>query len=437
VRQLLGRNPIGLSDNGDYGRVLTSIGLLRPPGFPANGFLTLRFTYGDMPGGGYGSSLNPLLRLVTWVPRAFGAESFDIRWLAGVYAVLLGLLVWFVVRALPGRPVQVIGGILLVVITTDTAFVSYFGSFFSEPGSMLALLFVVGVLLRLRGRPAASPVLVAALVSSGLLLATVKTQNVVLGPLLAVGVLALRPRRLALPAAVLLLVVPLVYAGSQPSGLRQVNLYNAVFYTLLPRGDDPAGDLRALGMDPALARLSGTQAFQDNRRLQQPSFAAFARDGGQAKLVRFYASRPSRAVGLAVRGSRGAALARPLNLGNRARLVGTKPKEVACEQCLYSVPSRWLRPVAPILLPALYLGALVLAFARRRRASWLTDTLRFLTLGGMAEFAVALLGEGDYELAKHLYLFDVMTAFLVVFAVLALLERGVRQRRPAPSLQEV
>ncbi len=428
LRQLVGRNPIGLSDNGDYGRVLSVVGLLRPPQTALNGYLSLHFVYGKMPSEGYGSSLNPMLRLVTAVPRAFGADSFDIRWLAAVYAVLLSVLVWFVVRGLATRRVQIVGGVLLVVVLTDTAFLSYLGSFFSEPGSILFLLLVVGVLVRIHGRTA-SPVLLVALVSGGLLLATVKTQNVLVGPVLACGLLFLRPRRLALPAAALLLVVPFVYVSSQPAELKPVNLYNAVFFTLLPHGNDPAKDLRALGMDPALARYSGTSAFQDPRRLHEPSFRAFVDGGGQRKLILFYATHPDRAVGLATRGTRAAAEARPRYLGNRAHLPGIPPRQLSCDQCLYSGPSRLLRPLAPVLLPALYLGALLLAFPRRRHrrdGPTARCALQFLVVGGIAQFATALLGEGDYETVKHLLFFDVTTGLVMVFCAVVLTERWSR-----------
>jgi hypothetical protein len=278
------------------------------------------------------------------------------------------------------------------------------------------------------------------LTTGGLLLATVKTQNVVLGPILALTVLAMRPRRLALLSAAALLVVPLAYASSQPSGLRQVNLYNAVFYTLLPHGDDPARDLRALGIDPALANWSGSSAFEDKRRLQEPSFAAFAREGGQSKLIRFYVDHPGRSADLIARGTRKAAQIRPDSLGNRARLQGHRPREVVCEQCIYSAPSQLLQPLAPVLLPALYIGALVLGLWPHRKQEGSRSprwTLIFLGVGGSSQFAAAVLGEGDYELAKHLYLFNVMTALLVVFGVLAMLERqadrlGTGPRDPAP-----
>jgi hypothetical protein len=39
---------------------------------------------------------------------------------------------------------------------------------------------------------------------------------------------------------------------------------------------------------------------------------------------------------------------------------------------------------------------------------------------GVLAFGAALLGEGDFEIIKHLYLFDVVTGLLAVFVVVGL-----------------
>jgi hypothetical protein len=422
-----------LSDNGDFLRVLAPLGLQRPPGSAGGGFVVLRYAYGDVAADGYGSSLMPFLRLVTGAPRWLGADSFDIRWLGACYAVALGVVVWLVVRAVGTGVVQIAVAVGLVVVLTDSAFASYLASFYSEPGSLFGLLFTLGVLLLVRGRRVVPVGLLVLGTVAAVLLVTSKTQNAPLALVLAPALLLLRPRKWAVPAAVLLVAVAGLYVRAQPAVFADRNTYNVVFVSLVADSRDPAADLRALGIDSSLARFAGTSVYAHPEALKDPSVRRFLDHGARLKIARLYLRHPDRAFSLANRGARAAAEIRAPYLGNRAREQGYRPGTKACEFCLYSPISRWLEPASVVLLPSLYLLALAVSLRLRRRdpdernstqprtapdpARGLADALTLTALLGCVAFAAALAGEGDYELIKHLYLFDATTGVLAVLVV--------------------
>ena len=169
-------------------------------------------------------------------------------------------------RAMPGSlVVRCVTGILLVVALTDTRFVVYLNSFFTEPASMLALLFLLAAVLHAWRKPALSPLNILAIVVAGAALVLSKSQN---APLVVPIVALLVARRSAwgrlngrwsgrlLPAvaAIALLFVAGQYLRNQPAGLDQINRYNAVFVEILGHSRQPADDLRALHLQPELAK---------------------------------------------------------------------------------------------------------------------------------------------------------------------------------------
>jgi peptidoglycan/LPS O-acetylase OafA/YrhL len=108
-----------------------------------------------------------------------------------------------------------------------------------------------------------------------------------------------------------------------------------------------------------------------------------------------------------------------------------------CKLCLYSTVSQRLRGLSGVLLPALWLGALVAAIALRRRGPAeraLPAALALLSVLAAMSMAVALVGEGEFEIVKHLYLTSLANALLAVLAVHAtgLLSVGRRSRPSVP-----
>lgn len=437
---------LGYSDNGDFNRVTDPLGLVLPHWDQRNGFVDPHLAFGVSKSDGYWNILLPVQHVLVSAARWLGAESFDIRWLGIFYAVAGGICLWLLLRALPGRILPITVGLILLVVLGDSAFVAYFDSFYSEPGSLLGLLLVLAAVFALKGRREVPVRQLALLGAASAVLVLAKVQNVPLVLVLVPALLLLKPRKVSLVLGVGLLVTGGVFLHrGEPAADNGYYVYDTVFSSILPHSPTPQDDLRELGLDPALVRYSHSSAYHHGDYLD-PSFQRLLAKGGHASLFAFYLRHPSRASGLTVRGMRDAAELRPSYLGNRVAADGYPRTTMACELCLYSSTSRVLKPAAPVLLPAMYVLALVAERRLRRRARpereesadtlaaveqrTLADGIAMTALAGVLSFATALAGEGDFELVKHLYLFEVLSGVLAALLVGAgVLELRERRRR--------
>lgn len=436
--QLLVSPVVGLADNGDYKRVLSRLHLVAdvPAGAPKQfEYLWLHYVPGVQRDQTYASTEVLLARLVHWVVPG---PDLDVRAMGVAHAVLLGLAVWLVVRALPGPlVVRAVTSLLLVLVLTDTRLLVYLDSFYTEPSSLLAFLFLIAAVLHAWRRDVVSvPALLAMGVAAAALLVA-KSQNAPLVLPIAVLLVARRSRLLGRvgPAvlAVALVLLAVGYLQRQPATLAASNRYNAVFIELLGSSDDPRADLQELGIDPGLVEYQGIAIYQSGNATRDPRFAGFFEHVTNKRIAEFYARHPDRALSLARRGAVASMELVPRGispaLGTRTMASGAEPYADTCKLCLYSSVSRGLRGAAPVLVPALWLAALVAAWGTRRRGG-LPGVLLLLTATAAASTGVALLAEGEFEIVKHLYLATVSNALLGVLLVHAvgLLAHGWRTR---------
>ena len=467
LAQLLVHPVLGLADNGDYKRLLLPLGLKtqvpagQPPRFQ---YFWLHYDAGPTTHYAYRDTEYAIAFAVKKLSVIFGLGSpFDLRYMGIAHALLLGIAVWLIVRALTGPLwLRAITALLLVVALTDTRFTVYLNSFYTEPASLLALLFLIAAVLHAWRRPALSLWCLIAIGVSAAALIVSKSQNALLVLPAAGLVLARRvqwPRlklvgrwRGRVPGAVcavVLIGISVGYLRGQPVGFERINRYNAVFVELLGNSRHPAQDLADLGLPTGLAKYAGIPVYSPRNATRDPNFQDFYDKMTQTKLAEFYVTHPGRAVELANRGAKAAMYLRPVGvsppLGNQTLASGAPPYFTACRLCLYSTASQASRSASGLIYPALWAGALAAAFAllftaRRDTSSaggtsGLAVALIGLVTSAATAMAVALLGEGAFEIVKHLYMTSVCNALIAVLSIqaagLLIIRRRLSTVRPS------
>ncbi|HTY41487.1 MAG TPA: hypothetical protein VMH79_06400 [Thermoanaerobaculia bacterium] len=393
---------VGLADNGDYLRVMGVAGFDHSTDVDAERYLSfLRTTYRFMPpgwtGNGYRTSEAALALAARAVsPALWRGGFFDLRTLAALHAALLLLALAGILRAARGLPwpAQAVAAILLVFFFTDVGYAAPLNSFYSQVASLLALLLLAAVALaavrrgRLEGALLAAYFLLAAAfvgskpqeAAQGLVLA-------LLGWRLAGGGAA---RRAAGWLAAALVAFSAWYGRSTPDTLRAAALYQVVFYEILPHSPDPAGDVAALGLDPAWLRYSGTDAFQPGTPVLDDAFRArFLRDSGYGKVALLYARHPRRLAERLGRIAPKVWSLRP-SYGNLEKSAA-HPALTLTDR--FAVWSRWrlrlFRPAAWGWLAALLLGNAAFAALTWRRATPRGRLARQTLLAAVAMAATA------------------------------------------------
>jgi hypothetical protein len=425
---------VGMADNGDYGRIIATVGIAYAEP-PENENAWIVRSYVPVPRddwSGYRSSAlllaegtkladHLLTRGARIDLRMMGAIHFAL-FLLGAAALLYGL------RACHW-PVRLTMGAFLVLVLSDVGYAAWLNSFYSEAASLVFALLTLGLALVAitRGDSLRSWYLLSgAYILAALLFITAKPQNAVLSLPLALLLVRLAslpvrgPRRdyrlpLALAAAMLLVVSSVVYLNrGSPPAFRSANLYNMVFAEILPHSTDPEADLRALGLNPALAGYRGTTAYTPDVPIN--SIAARAElfhNLDQVDILRFYAARPGRFLDLAERGAGSAFVLRPHYLGNHEREAGFPAYAQSDAFDWWSeLRSRLLPGTLWFLLPMLGVHVVVAGWGWRSapgpRLRLLAELHLVILALACLQFGVVLLGEGEFEIVKHLFLFNLM-----------------------------
>ncbi|WP_298797241.1 hypothetical protein [Pseudonocardia sp. 73-21] len=433
--------PAGAGDNGDGYRLYCGAGLApATPDGRSNweGGVVLDFTSGSAPcSDPIASSALPILRLAT----TGAGPVWSLSRLGFLYALAIAVAAAVAAWAV-GPGVRMLVLVPAVVPLAGPTFSRFFVSTFGEPAGLLGacvLCLGAGVLAVTDRRLVPERIIGLVLVAGGgLLAATAKTAYV---PLLGMAVLicaatAVRTagrKRVAGPVvavvALLLAVAPvLAGVGWQQRNYAVVNAHNLVFTVVLPEVGDDA--LVPLGLPAAAAPFAGRAYFPEGADGYPGSEVVAARPGEvRSAAYRELLTHPGaalRAFGTGLEATLGARLdylpSQPLTATTVPPVLGSSVGEQGADRgrllaWLDSLPVPWLPAVVALV------GVVAGLIGR-------TAFTRIAALGGASAVGlvvVAVLGDGYFEIAKHVwlaaYLLEVAAAALVLAAAAALLSR--------------
>lgn len=438
---------VGLADQGDFVRVLGPLGYAPQPKGVEHEFVYVVPTYVWDPSYRQPkwedlSSELPLLRAILFFNRLFGhAESFNILLIGAVHAGLF-LLAFFrlcqVTRTIRGHTIVWLAAVLML---TDVGYVAYWNSLYTEPASCLWFLFLLSESIGFCTSAKISTGSAARWSIFAVLWTMAKAQNAPLCLPLAIYSCAVAwrtsgtgARRALLAGAVAVLAAGTVMYRSRLPAIRMSNLYNMVFYAILPESHDPAGDLKLLHLNPDYAKYSGTLPWSPNTGVADGKLIdAVMQNVTPFTIVRFYLQHPRRLLKHLKIVLRTTFSLRPDFCGNFEKSAG-KPAGARTDSfSLWSrfrarwFPSAGLYLVASLLLaPAVWIVVLI-----RNRKSLGPDILCWSELGisllvycAMSFFAAAF---GDaWDIIKHQFQFNLLLDTSLLFALAVALQFAYR-----------
>jgi hypothetical protein len=191
-----------------------------------------------------------------------------------------------------------------LVALTDAGYAVYWNSFYAEPASCIffLLLLAEAVEIAIPGETSLAGILRWSLWSALWVLA--KPQNAPIGLLLGFFTLRLgmwaptkRARLTALAAVAggcCLFACAAYNVTAMPGYGRQANTYGMVFNGIVADSKNPEADLRALGLDPQLAKYAGTGAWSAGTYFPQIAASGVLKRVNTFTVLRFYVLRPAR-----------------------------------------------------------------------------------------------------------------------------------------------
>lgn len=443
---------IGLADQGDFVLLLGPLGYAPQAKGPEHKYwyLTRTFVWDpsyreprwDQPS----SEIIPATAAV-FLNRIFAdSRKFDLT-LFGVTHAVLFLMAFARLLYVTRRLIlhRIVWWIALLVLT-DVGYVAYWNSLYREPASCIWLLFLLAESIAFCAGDSLTIGAALRWSAFAVLFITAKVQNVPLAiPLAAYGLTmawhaARAPRWIAVGGTIATLAAAAILYTSRLPAPAVTNLYNVVFFGILPGSSDPAADLRALGLDPAYAKYSGTLAWTEGTGVGDGYLVnALQQKVSSIKLALFYLARPTRLWKRAQTELHTAFSLRPQFCGNFEQSAGRFPGARSHAIAFWSYfHERWLSQVGAGLLTALLIapiGGIVLlctGIVAPPFRRW-CELAICLSACCLLAFAAAAFGD-TWDSVKHLYVFNLLLDTCLVFALAATCWGAfAAQRSGAPS----
>lgn len=432
---------IGVADNGDFNRVIGISGIspfdkMEPYDERYFAFAHTIWAYGGYTHGGYVSTHVLLVAVSGWISHLFNWYHYDIRFIGACYTALFLLALALFVRHSPAFNSRKATAFMaaftaaaIVWVFGDIGYTAYFQSFFGEPYAMVGMLLMAASAIALASAERPTGRMLALFIGATLAVATAKIQNAPLGfafALLVWRMMELRPdrrwRRQTITGICLLTACSVIMLVFAPDRLVHANRYQTIFYGVLKDSPDVASDMRELGIPEKYAGLAGTNYYQSDTVIPQsdPTLRREVLDRvGHKDVVLFYLKHPGRFVGKLQKAAAAGASIRPYYLGNYEKQAGKPPRALSYE---FSSWSQWKAHRMPHTLTwfasiyMLYLAGLIVWWLRAssRRARLVPEMLAVVALSGAFAFAIPLIGDGEADLGKHLFMFNVCFDMMVV-----------------------
>lgn len=464
---LLAEPIIGLADHGDYFRVMGPVGLAFADPDPARTefwYVQRDYDYVEPSGGLYTSSEEWLIQAAIFLDNLITKDlQFSLLFAGLVHLLAMALALGIILFSL--KPIYIAQritlGMMLILFLCDVGYLAWYNSLYSEPALQIFLFFSIGFAFALIFAPSGWRKIAAA---SGYYLAVMalllsKPQagpaGIVLAPLGMLLIIdwerfSIRGLLNLIPAAAILVLSAALLLRGQPDYMREANLYNIVFGDLLKNSPTPEEDMNALGIDPQFAPLIGLTIYDNaNPVVDSPEFrSGFYDNIGYGSILRFYARNPMRFYHLAHRCARSAWSVRPLSMGNYEEKAldawdvtdEYKSGGVPIQTHAFELWSAMKGAFLPrhILFILIFLGlnaAFGLATAVRRRHEASARSFAFihiaLVLLAIQQYLIAIIGEGEVSIIKHLYPFHVLFDLVLIWDVVWLagwLQNRMRRR---------
>ncbi|WP_127580105.1 glycan biosynthesis hexose transferase WsfD [Paenibacillus koleovorans] len=433
---------VGMADNGDFLRIMATVGLdYLDPTLSYDdkyfGFYIEDWSLVMLGKGAYITTQTLVVFAATLLNRVLHSNSvFDMRFMVLLYGALLLVAFYYLLRWNKSKTSIAFNGllaVLLVVVFADGAYVAYFNSLFGEPVSLVFLLLTLAFGIALTRQEKPSKRLLALYFTACLFFVFSKIQNApvgVLAGLMGFRFLGFSPdrgwRRRVIGFSLALVLGSAAMYALAPKQFKEINIYQTVFYGVLKDSDTVQADLQELGLSPELAVLANTNFFTPNTPIPQRDpqlYEMFYNRMSHAKIAAFYLKHPGRLLEkLEVAAQEGMKI-RPYYLGTYEQSEGQPRGAVLTKLSLWSEGKKaWLpnRFWFVFALYVFYFGVLVWEYLRAASLRQRVFAELFALVGciGAISFLIPVIGDGEADLAKHLFLFNVCFDVMLVSSVL-------------------
>ncbi|WP_125568663.1 hypothetical protein [Companilactobacillus insicii] len=436
----------GYADNGDFYRAMLSNGIYRLPSkHPwAIDYVITKFgifQYFNEYGTIAFSSQSIFIRIAVMINKLFySSKVFDIRFLGLLYYFLYLGSIYLLTKSVvyPYKKLRSYAvSLIIVLIFADSSFTLYFNSFFAEPVMYIFMIYAfASIMLLAKGCYKKNWPMMLLFFISTIIIITDKSQNAPLTLsfiLISFGMMFLphfNARRFAVGVGMVVLIFTGVFTYvAINKEFNDVNQYKAFTHGVLMETNDPSKNIAKLGIDEQFALLreenyypkTYTAVRATNKSVQKNLLAK----NGIGWTVKYYAHNPKQAGALLDLATKDIMITQVKAVGDFTRGSGHKPGEQVKYFTLYSdymgsfFPGKFAFICLLTVALILTYGVAMYNDLKKKRPM---GVMRFFLVLGLLTIIlfvpiISIVGDGDADLAKHLFIIPVCLNFIFILFI--------------------
>lgn len=304
----------------------------------------------------------------------------------------------------------------------DIGYIAYFNTFYGEPASYVFLFMLLAALsaLLLTSNHKIWQLLFFTFFSA--MFVAAKQQNSPLGfflALICIRFLWLRKdwkwKAVTLISCATILITSIAIYSYITPDIKYINEYHTITLGILKDSQDPGKDLEELGIDRKFAILKGTTYYDTYPVIVPDSplmINEFYDKFSFTKILLFYAKHNDRLSKMLELASNNAFYIRPVALGNYEKSEGQNYGAMTNKFSLWSSLKERIMPRSFRFILVFYIAFFIVTLIKYisnkvKKNRMQIEILWLVACFGVAQFITSIIGAGEADIAKHLFLFNV------------------------------
>lgn len=373
---------------------------------------------------------------------------YDIFYLAFIYILMLSLAAWGIFTFFAEKPLklQITVFIIFIVMFCDAGYLLYFNSFYGEPLQYVAVMMLIALGLLMYKRPTLPKVIcffVSLYFFAGSKLANVPYAVIV--SILAFSFVFLRKDKLyrigiGITVVIAAVLIARLYV-SIPDWMHEDTTYQSVFFGAVKETETPEKDFKQLHIDEKYMPLINTHAYMDEGEypidITTDEFRHdFYDKVSKGNVLFFYMRHPVRFVHKVAFSIENASCLRPLNCGNSKDVLMYYSNRYSLWSNL-RVATRFLYNPLIVFIMALimtiYVVLVHIYLVRSKRETdekrlYLIMVMYVLIAGLWINMCLPILGNGEADIMKHMFLFTTCMDILLAGVIIGIVQMQRRNK---------
>ncbi|QAA30876.1 DUF2334 domain-containing protein [Clostridium manihotivorum] len=436
---------IGMADNGDFYRIIGPNGLYHISNCSNDTFFGYFnkqygiYKYFNETGFMILSTHSLMIQVAIILNKLLNSrEIFDIRFLALIYIVVTDFAAYFILKSflkeMSLKRYKFFAVILFVLIFCDTGYIAYFNSFYGEAVNFSFFLLSIGLLIYMYSfdKIKVSYLLIFSVVS--LIFIGSKQQLAPVGIIYSLILFRLiitessKSLKHALKFLIALFVIcSAIFYFSIVGPFDYINRYHSMTRGVLIDEPGPEEILKEFNINPQYAMLAGNTFYNpipviqpEDDKLMKEFYSKYS----FGSIIKYYLKNPA-ALGkmLSIASENGYSI-RPTAMGNYEKIEGKAFGQKASFFTIYSyIKSRYLPHnifFTMIVIVSYFFFSIkdYIYYLRTKdvKHQLIEEVFLAVFLIGISQVFVSILGAGDADLSKHLFMFNLSFDMLLYFS---------------------